>query len=106
MTETEAKTAKPQAIVENRGFYDIVKDLVGKAVTIVNPESFEHAPVGYTLKPGFYRAKVVGIGNDYLIFVTELSKPKGGGKEPVKQYLPISQIKRVSMMKGDRLIHI
>ena len=94
-------------MVEERSFDQLLKDLLGKTVTIVNPESYEHAPVGYTLKTGFYRAKIIGKGHDYLIIVTELKK---GGKDasgdPVKQYLPIAHVKRISLMKTERLLHI
>ena len=30
----------------------------------------------------------------------------GQAKEPVRQYIPIAQIKRISILKSERLIHI
>ncbi len=106
MAETELKPVKPAPVVEDKYFIDLVKGMLGKTVTIVNPESYEHAPVGFTLKAGFYRAKLAGIGKDYLVLVTEMKKGKTDSGEPVKQFLPFSQIKRVSLMKTERLIHI
>jgi hypothetical protein len=101
----ELQPVKPAPVIEDKAFLDIIKSLLGKTVTVVNPESYEHAPVGFTLKAGFYRAKVTGMGQDYLILVTEMRKGKDSG-DVVKQFLPLRQIKRVSVMKLERLIHI
>jgi len=35
---------------EIKSFNGIVKSLVGNVVTVVNPESYEGAPVGYALR--------------------------------------------------------
>lgn len=92
---------------EDRSFTEILKSLVGQTVTIVNPESFEAAPVGYQLKTGFYKAKVSNLGKDFMVLVTELKKVgKAAGTEPVKQFLPIDKIKRISILKSEKLIHI
>jgi hypothetical protein len=93
--------------VENRSFLDLLKSMMGQAVTVVNPESYEHAPVGYTIKPGFYRAKLSGLGQDYLVLLTEHKKSgKEAGKEVVKQFLPFHRIKRVSITKSERFLHL
>ena len=105
MTE-EAKSAEAPK-VEDRDFHDVLKGLVGHMITVVNPESFEDAPVGQQLKTGFYKAKCVALGNDYLVLHTEFKKVgKSAGTEPVKQFLPLKRIKRLSLMKSERLIHI
>jgi hypothetical protein len=99
--------SQPEApAVENRAFTDILKSLLGHTVTVVNPESYEHAPVGHQIKPGFYRAKLVSMGTDYIALMTEDKKPGKDVKEPVKQFMPITRIKRVSVMKSGKLIHI
>ena len=87
-------------------FKSVLEGLVGKVVTVVNPESFEDAPVGNRLTTGFYRAKVINVKGDYLCVATEYVHKRGGSKEPVKQFIPLSQVKRVSLMKSDRIIHI
>ena len=93
--------------VEDRTVADVHRSLIGHAVTVVNPESFEKVPVGYQIKPGFYRAKVAGMGTDYVTLLTEQKKPGKEEKgEPVKQFIPLNRIKRNSLMKSDRLIHI
>lgn len=106
---TQGKEAKPQngLTLENHHFADVLKSLIGKPVTVVNPESYEDAPVGHQIRAGYYRGKVAGLGMDYVILVTEyVHKGKEASREPVKQYIPFHRIKRVSLMKGERLIHI
>ena len=81
--------------------------VLGKVVTIVNTESYEDAPVGHQIRAGFYRAKLTGSGKDYLIVRTEYHhKGKETNKEPVQQYIPFEKIKRISIMKSERLIHL
>ncbi|MHC4933395.1 MAG: hypothetical protein ACYTGV_14525 [Planctomycetota bacterium] len=101
----EKAAAKP--VMENQSFVDVLMSMMGKVVTVVNPESYESAPVGHQLREGFYPAKVVGVGRDYLVVVTEyVKKGKDARKEPVKQYIPVEKIKRLSLMKNERLIHL
>ncbi len=35
-----------------------------------------------------------------------MKKGRDSSGEPVKQFLPIKQVKRISMMKTERLLHI
>ena len=101
-TPEPATRSSPSA--EERSFRDLLLALIGKPVTIVNPESYEDAPVGHQIRHGFHRAKPVGMGRDFLILLTE-HKTKGG-TEAVRQYLPLDRIKRISVLKSERLIHI
>ena len=91
--------------IEDKQFLDILRALIGKTVTVVNPESYESAPVGYKLTTGFYRAKVSALGRDYLVMVTEFERKKTSN-EPVKQFIPIDQIKRVSILQKERILHL
>ena len=101
----EDKAAAP--VVEQKHYTDIVRSLLGKTVTVVNPESYEDAPVGHTLKVGFYRAKVTGGGIDYLVAMTEYKHAgKTGNIDPVKQFIPFEKIKRVSVMKQEIILHL
>lgn len=105
-TETTAKAATAP-VIEDKTFVDVLKSLLGKTVTIVNPESYEDAPVGHQIRAGYYRAKPMGLGKDYLIVIAEyVHSGRESGKEPVKQYIPFERIKRISLMKSERLIHI
>jgi hypothetical protein len=101
--ETKAEAAAPT--MEDRQFLDILRALVGKAITVVNPESYEAAPVGYKITTGFYRGKLTAIGRDYLVMRTEFERKKGA-PEPVKQYIPIDQIKRISLLKSECVLHL
>lgn len=98
---TAPATKAPQS------FQAVLEQLKGKVVTMVNPESFEDAAVGNRLVTGFYKAKITFVGDDYLELVTEFAHKRGEQKkEPVKQYIPLDKIKRISLMKTERLIHI
>jgi hypothetical protein len=109
-TRTEAQdTLQPQAkpVRDDRTFADLFAPMLGKLITVVSPESFEDAPVGRQLKSGFYRAKLVGLGHDYLTLLTEYqhrgNQPR---KEPAKQFIPLRSVKRLSMMKSELIVHI
>ena len=105
MSEQAAPKAASKPTMENTSFQEVLRALVGKVVTIVNSESYESAPMGHQLRTGFYRAKVTGLGKDYLIVMTEFAD-RGKDAEPVKQYIPLGQVKRISLMKAERLLHI
>ncbi len=108
MADTQDQGERPaQPALENRTYGDILKSLAGQTVTIVNPESYEQVPLGFDVRTGFYRAKVNAVGVDFVALTTEfVRKGKNAGKEPVKQFIPLSRIKRISVMKSERLIHI
>jgi hypothetical protein len=107
MAEQEAAPKQPADAVEDRSFHDLLKAFLGKVVTVVNPESYEDAPVGVQLRVGFYRAKLVGVGTNYLVLATKFVKTgKAKGEEPVKQYLPTDRVKRLSVMKTELILHI
>jgi len=101
--ETQPETASPT--MEDRQYLDILRALVGKTITVVNPESYEAAPVGYKITTGFYRGKLTSLGRDYLVMMTEFERKKGA-PEPVKQYIPIAHIKRISLLKSERVLHL
>ena len=95
------------AAAEPKDFRSILKALLGKKLTVVNPESYEAAPVGFRIKEGFYEAKLIGLGTDFLTLATVFeSAKKGGGTQPVKQFIPIARIKRISLMKEAFVVHL
>ena len=105
--ELEKEAVEPQSTPDPRTFHDVLRGFLGKLVTIVNPESYEDAPLGHNIRKGWYPARAVGLGEDYWVRVTEY---KHGGNvsagEPVRQYIPVQKIKRVSMMRNELLIHL
>ena len=85
----------------------MLKVLTGQVVTMANPESYEEAIAGNRLTTGFYKAKILSVGADYLSVATEFKHAKGEvQKEPVKQFIPFHSIKRISVMKSQRVIHL
>jgi hypothetical protein len=101
MTEETASKAEPTT------FHDVLKSLVGHVVTIANPESYEIAMGGVQkITTGFYKAKVLTVNDDYVAWISEFTAGKGAKKEPVKTFIPLAWVKRVSLLKSERLIHL
>lgn len=108
MSDTQAAAETAKVAEQDRDYRGVLKALLGKPVTIVNPESYEAAPtMGFHLKESFYKGKITALGKDYLVFQTivTLSK-KEGGQQPVQQYIPLARVKRLSVMKSEVLLHI
>ena len=104
--ETAAAATAPQT-KEDRDFGDVLVQLIGKKITVINPQSFEAKAVGTKLKEGMYPGTVTGLGNDYLILDTIMDAPKKeGGQQPVRQFIPLVQIKRLSLMKTGAMLHL
>ncbi len=103
---SEAKKFTPT--IKEGDFRALLEEHLGKLFLIANPESFEETGLGHKIQAGWYRAKLVGLGADYLIVITEFSHGTGkkAEKEPVKQFIPIAHIKRISLMRSERLIHV
>ena len=96
-----------ETIAAPQTYRDVLETMAGKMITVVNPESLEEAPTGYQLTRGFYRAKVLSVADDHVCIVVEFVHRRGNkGKEPVKQYLPIARIKRVTVSKTEIFLHI
>jgi len=91
--------------VESMKVY-VLRSLVGKVATVSNPESMESIPLGYQIKPSFYRAKILNVYEDMLAVATELSKPGKPEKTVVKQFIPFARIKRVCLLKDDIHLHL
>ncbi len=94
--------------IEDKDFVDVLKDHLGKVFTIANSESFEKTGIGHQISASSYPARLLGVGRDYVIVLIEWKH--GTGKktvtEPLKQYIPVSKIKRVGIMKSGRQLHI
>ena len=92
----------------DKTFRDILESHLGKEFTIINPESYEETGIGHRLQADWYPAKLVAIGTDFVVLVLRFQH--GGGKsattEPVEQYIPIQKIKRLSLMKSERFLHL
>ena len=104
---TQDAGARPAAPTEIKSYRDVLKSMVGTVVTIANAESYEQVPLGFELTTGFYKGKVSAVAQDCVVLATEFERRgKNKGREPVKQFIPISRIKRISLMKSERVLHL
>ncbi|PIE21887.1 MAG: hypothetical protein CSA62_15215 [Planctomycetota bacterium] len=107
MTDSTTPPEKKPLAKDPASFTEFLSSLVGRVVTFANPESLEDAAMGYVLKTGFYRTKLLAVHNDYFCVAAELvHKGKETRKEPVRQFIPMSAIKRVTVGKSDILVHV
>jgi hypothetical protein len=106
-TSAESKPTKQPIALDASTYRGLLESLVGRVVTFANPESLEDAAVGYVLTTGFYRTKLLSVRDDYFSVAAELvHKGKDAIKEPVRQFIPMHAIKRVTIGKSDIVIHI
>ena len=107
MTDTKHDTHERNHSHSLDSFPGVLAALVGSVVTVANSESYEDAPVGHRLGAGFYKAKVVAIHDDHVVLGTQFRHSSGHGEvEPVKQFIPLSRVKRISVMKSEKILHI
>jgi len=89
-------------------FRSVLESHLGKTFMVINPETFQETGVGHAIQHDWYRGKLVAIGDDFIVLVLQFQH--GGGKnaklEPVEQYVPLHHIKRVSILKHDRFLHL
>ena len=86
---------------------DVLRSLVGQVVKVINPQSYIPTITGYKISSEVYKAKVVSLENGTVKILTEvMSDPHKNIKEKALQYIPVDQIKRVTISKSDRLISL
>ena len=106
MSEETAAAAPPAPKIEDRDYRGVLESLVGKKVTVVNPESYEALPrEGHELREAHYAGKITGFGKDYMIFHTVLAASKKD-RQPVQQFIALARIKRISLMRTGALLHL
>ena len=102
----DAPSTPPEAKkVEIRTLCDVLRSLTGRVATVSNPESMEAIPLGFQIKPAFYRAKILRVYDDVVAVATEFSKSKTE-KSPGKQFISMAHIKRVCILKDAVHIHL
>ena len=107
MSESTQPTPPAAKATDPSTFQEVLKVLTGQIVTVANPESYEEAPLGHRLTTGFYKARILKVGDDFVSLATEFKHTKGEiPKEPVKQFVPLHSIKRISVMKSEKVIHL
>ena len=114
MAESQSKSTNGgpkkafEPVHEDRSFSDVLKAHLGEVFLIANSESFEESGFGHQIAAGWYRARLAGLGHDFLIVHTEFAHGAGkhAVKEPVKQYIPLARVKRISLMRSERILHV
>ena len=93
--------------VDLSSFHGVLAALVGQILTVSNTESYEDVPMGHRIAPAVYKAKLTSVKTDYLTLVTDFKHASGEiHHESAKQFIPLSRVKRVSVMKSEKIIHL
>lgn len=92
----------------DKSFLAVLESHVGHEFTIVNPQSYEETGIGHAIRPDWYKGKLVATGPDFVVLVVrfEHTGGKNATAEPAEQYVPLSQIKRISILKSGRYLHL
>lgn len=92
----------------DKSFLSVLESHVGHDFTVINPESYQETGLGHAIREDWYPAKLAATGHDFVVLVQrfEHGTGKNATSEPVEQYLPISRIKRISILRSGRYLHI
>jgi hypothetical protein len=85
-------------------FLAILNSWKGSEVTVVNPQSFRRGAITNAIDLETFPARIVQVGEDFVEVAYEAKKK--GDLAPVTQYIPFSQIRRLSVWGSENLIHI
>jgi hypothetical protein len=85
-------------------FLAILNSWKGTEVTVVNPQSFRRGAITNAIDLETFPAKLMQVGEDYVEVLYEAKKK--GEMAPVTQFIPLTQIRRLSVWGSENLIHI
>ncbi len=85
-------------------FADTLRGWEGSPVTVVNPQSFRRGAITDAIDLETFEAKLVSVGGDYIEVAYEAKKK--GEVQGVTQFIPFTQIRRVSVWGSENLIHV
>ncbi len=84
---------------------EMLKALEGQVVTVINTQSYIRTLTGYKIDVETYKAKIVSYADRSLKILTEYVRdPHKKAKEKVFQFVPIEQVKRVTISQSERFI--
>lgn len=84
---------------------DILTALIGQIIMVINPQSYVRTLTGYEVDVETYNAKVISYEGNTLKILTEYMRdPHKKSKEKVYQFIPLQQIRRVTVSKTERFI--
>jgi len=79
--------------------------LTGQLVTIINTQSYVRTLTGYKVDVETYKAKIISFEDNTLKILTEFVKdPHKKIKEKIYQFIPVAQIKRVTMSPTEKFV--
>ncbi len=85
-------------------FQEMLRSWEGGPVTVVNPQSFRRGAITDAIDLETFEAKLVRVGPDFVEVSYEAKKK--GEVQPVTQFIPFAQIRRVSVWGSENLIHV
>ena len=85
-------------------FKGILNSWGGGEVTIVNPQSFRRGAITDAIDLETFSAQLINVGDDFAEVQYEAKKK--GQVESVTQYIPFTQIRRLSVWGSERLIQL
>lgn len=93
--------------MDAKSIHDILTTLQGQVVTVINPQSYVRTLTGYEVDVETYNAKILSYEGETLKVLTEYVKdPHKKAKDKVYQFIPVAQIRRVTVSKSERFITI
>lgn len=91
--------------MEAKSVDEVLQALVGQIVTVINPQSYVRTLTGYEIDVETYASKVISYEGKTLKILTEYVRdPHKKAKEKVYQFIPLQQIKRVTISKTEKFI--
>ncbi len=90
--------------MSEESFRDTLRSWEGGPITVVNPQSFRRGAITDAIDLETFKAKLVKVGGDFVEVAYEAKKK--GEVQPVTQYIPFTQIRRVSVWGSENLIHV
>lgn len=103
-----AATSRGRRLPGVQRFNDAFARLLGKQVIVADPESLEETLVGHQIVKSVYHATVSYCAEDCLALARPFVHKRGTteSKETVEQLIPLSKIKRMTLMKGQVVLHL
>lgn len=93
--------------MDAKSMEEVCKALIGQVVTVINPQSYIPTLTGYKIDVQTYKAKIVSFEDKTLKILTEyMSDPHKKVKEKAYQFIPIQQVRRVTVSQSDRFISL
>ncbi len=85
-------------------FISVLKEWENSTVTIINPESYSLGMLGDKIAFESYEVTLVAASDDFIHI--SYTRAKKGEDTKVEQYIPIGQVKRVSIWGDEKFIQI